>query len=657
MTQAPDVSADVDLDRPQWVKSIPFLLVHARRAGRPVPRPAHLAAGRTRTGGLLGLHVRHHRRLPPLLLPPRLPDRPGLPVRPRPARHALGPEGRPLVGRPPPGPPPLLRRGEGRPQPGPAGLLVEPRRLDPLGPLRPDPRRPGEGPGPLPGAGLPRSVRRCWCPWRSPWPSSPRAVCPALLWGFFVPVVVAWHVTFSINSVAHVLGSRRYPTGDDSRNNPVLALLTFGEGWHNNHHFYATTANQGWFWWELDITYLALRVLSATGLVWDLRTPPPHVRAGRLPAPVGPTGRRSGGRRGRRRACAVARRAPALPAAATATASSARSGGGGATGWPNRIDHRDGQREPGEQPGQRQRRGQREQGQVERLGQPPAPVEGRRRLLASHDGAGDDGRAGQRGDAGEAAPAEAGHPVAVRPGARAPREVPPGRGRCSSRGRGARAPRRRAAAPRPSGPGTGRSGGPARARGSSSGRSSRGVTCRASVARSTAASQWTVPAVVRHQHEGLLGQEIGAVDVDAPPGAEEEVEDGACPDQQVGVHAVLVEPGREIRAGWRATPAARARRAGPGRKRTSSSRELLGVGGGAGRAGHLGEPGLAVARGGSGGASPRAAAGVRGDGPRRRRRGHGVGRDRALRRAPLERIVSEDRTPGLGCAGGLPLPR
>jgi stearoyl-CoA desaturase (delta-9 desaturase) len=109
---------------------------------------------------------------------------------------------------------------------------------------------------------------------------------PALLWGFFVPVVVAWHVTFSINSVAHVLGSRRYPTGDDSRNNPILALLTFGEGWHNNHHFYASSANQGWFWWELDLSYLALRVLSATGLVWDLRTPPPHVRAGRLPMPV-----------------------------------------------------------------------------------------------------------------------------------------------------------------------------------------------------------------------------------------------------------------------------------------------------------------------------------------------------------------------------------
>ncbi len=106
---------------------------------------------------------------------------------------------------------------------------------------------------------------------------------PALLWGFFVPVTVCWHVTFSINSVAHVLGSRRYATADDSRNNPLLALLTFGEGWHNNHHFYPSTANQGWFWWELDVSYLVLRALAVVGVVRDLRTPPPHVREGRLP--------------------------------------------------------------------------------------------------------------------------------------------------------------------------------------------------------------------------------------------------------------------------------------------------------------------------------------------------------------------------------------
>ncbi|HVP66604.1 MAG TPA: fatty acid desaturase [Anaeromyxobacteraceae bacterium] len=103
---------------------------------------------------------------------------------------------------------------------------------------------------------------------------------PWLAWGFFVPVVVAWHVTFSINSVAHVLGRRRYPTGDESRNSLPLALLTFGEGWHNNHHYYPSTANQGWFWWELDLSYYLLRALAALGLVWDLRTPPRRVRDG-----------------------------------------------------------------------------------------------------------------------------------------------------------------------------------------------------------------------------------------------------------------------------------------------------------------------------------------------------------------------------------------
>ena len=108
---------------------------------------------------------------------------------------------------------------------------------------------------------------------------------PALLWGFFVPVAVSWHVTFCINSLAHVVGTQRYPTGDDSRNNPVLALLTFGEGWHNNHHFYPSAANQGWFWWELDLTWYALRLLAAMGVVWDLRTPPTRVRRGILVDP------------------------------------------------------------------------------------------------------------------------------------------------------------------------------------------------------------------------------------------------------------------------------------------------------------------------------------------------------------------------------------
>jgi stearoyl-CoA desaturase (delta-9 desaturase) len=105
---------------------------------------------------------------------------------------------------------------------------------------------------------------------------------PALLWGFFVSTVALWHGTFVINSLAHVVGRRRYETGDGSRNSLALALITFGEGWHNNHHFYASTANQGFFWWEIDLSYYALRGLEAVGVVRDLRTPPPHVKYAHL---------------------------------------------------------------------------------------------------------------------------------------------------------------------------------------------------------------------------------------------------------------------------------------------------------------------------------------------------------------------------------------
>src|SRR5690606_26229726 len=80
--------------------------------------------------------------------------------------------------------------------------------------------------------------------------------------------------TFTINSLSHVFGRRRYESGDTSRNNPLLALLTLGEGWHNNHHAYQSSANQGFYWWELDLSYSALWLLSKLGLVWDLRKPP-----------------------------------------------------------------------------------------------------------------------------------------------------------------------------------------------------------------------------------------------------------------------------------------------------------------------------------------------------------------------------------------------
>jgi len=105
---------------------------------------------------------------------------------------------------------------------------------------------------------------------------------PALIWGFFVSTTLLWHGTFTINSLAHVFGSRRYPTHDNSRNNWFLALLTLGEGWHNNHHFYRPAANQGFFWWEFDPTFYALKGLAFVRLIWDVRTPPQHVLEGRL---------------------------------------------------------------------------------------------------------------------------------------------------------------------------------------------------------------------------------------------------------------------------------------------------------------------------------------------------------------------------------------
>jgi stearoyl-CoA desaturase (delta-9 desaturase) len=101
---------------------------------------------------------------------------------------------------------------------------------------------------------------------------------PALIWGFFVSTTVLWHGTFTINSLSHVFGSRRYQTTDDSRNNWILAIITCGEGWHNNHHYYMSTANQGFFWWEVDFSYYVLKMLSWVGVVWDLRTPPRHIR-------------------------------------------------------------------------------------------------------------------------------------------------------------------------------------------------------------------------------------------------------------------------------------------------------------------------------------------------------------------------------------------
>jgi len=98
-----------------------------------------------------------------------------------------------------------------------------------------------------------------------------------VVWGFGVSTTVLYHATFTINSLAHTIGSRRFVTGDDSRNNWFLALITLGEGWHNNHHYFPGTVRQGFYWWEFDPAYWALRAMSWVGLVWDLRPVPERV--------------------------------------------------------------------------------------------------------------------------------------------------------------------------------------------------------------------------------------------------------------------------------------------------------------------------------------------------------------------------------------------
>jgi len=98
-----------------------------------------------------------------------------------------------------------------------------------------------------------------------------------LVVGFLWSTVLVYHATFCINSLAHVCGSKRYVTGDDSRNNCLLALLTMGEGWHNNHHAFQSSVRQGFKWWEIDSSYYILRALSWLGIVWGLKTPPERV--------------------------------------------------------------------------------------------------------------------------------------------------------------------------------------------------------------------------------------------------------------------------------------------------------------------------------------------------------------------------------------------
>jgi stearoyl-CoA desaturase (delta-9 desaturase) len=100
-----------------------------------------------------------------------------------------------------------------------------------------------------------------------------------VLVGFLASTVVLWHITFTVNSLAHVFGRRRYATEDTSRNSALIAVLTMGEGWHNNHHSYQASVRQGFFWWEWDPTYYILKVLSWLHIVSDLKVPSPQIKA------------------------------------------------------------------------------------------------------------------------------------------------------------------------------------------------------------------------------------------------------------------------------------------------------------------------------------------------------------------------------------------
>lgn len=98
-----------------------------------------------------------------------------------------------------------------------------------------------------------------------------------IVWGFCISTVALFHTTVSINSLSHIFGNKRFVTKDNSRNNWFLALLTLGEGWHNNHHHYPATARQGFMWWEVDITFYILKLFEAMGIIWDVRGVPKSV--------------------------------------------------------------------------------------------------------------------------------------------------------------------------------------------------------------------------------------------------------------------------------------------------------------------------------------------------------------------------------------------
>lgn len=105
-----------------------------------------------------------------------------------------------------------------------------------------------------------------------------------LVWGFLISTVACWHGTFSINSLGHIIGRRRFETTDDSKNSLFLALITLGEGWHNNHHHFCNSTRQGFRWWEIDVSYYLILGMSKLGLVWAIKQPPAHMLVDESPS-------------------------------------------------------------------------------------------------------------------------------------------------------------------------------------------------------------------------------------------------------------------------------------------------------------------------------------------------------------------------------------
>lgn len=109
------------------------------------------------------------------------------------------------------------------------------------------------------------------------YPSLGTSALQMIVWGALLSTVLLYHGTFAINSVAHIFGRKRFKTEDESRNSLLLAIITLGEGWHNNHHRYPGSERQGFYWWELDVTHYVLKFLSWLGIVWNLRVPPRRI--------------------------------------------------------------------------------------------------------------------------------------------------------------------------------------------------------------------------------------------------------------------------------------------------------------------------------------------------------------------------------------------